>query len=212
MRHALHVKEEGRNRREISLQHDRPPVGAVSQPHGLPWDLSASAVANKWLYCPIPYSDHRGRGALGMTCKPNTSPHSICCLINLINGSFSGPRRRSWRQGRETKTDNYSLLYWKLFWAWLPSPIKAWKGRKSQLCLNKFLLDWTLKLLAVCQHPSSHIYINRNNVVLGPGTTCLISILTLAAHYKYATAQTWTITINIDKPKQFSLSLITLIS
>lgn len=74
---------------------------------------------------PVPYSDRRGRGALGTTCKPNTSPHSICCLINLINGSFNAPQRQPSQYCRETKTDNGSLVRWKQFWGWLPFSIKV---------------------------------------------------------------------------------------
>lgn len=87
------------------MQHDRSVCWLVSQPHRPSWELSASVAGSKWLYCPVLYGDHRGRGALGMTCKPNTSPHSICCLINLISSSFSTPLRQPSPQGTETETD-----------------------------------------------------------------------------------------------------------
>ena len=77
---------------------------------------------------PVPYSDRRGRGALGTTCKPNTSPHSICCLINLINGSFNAPQRRPSQYCRETKSDNGSLVRCKQFRGWLPFSIKVWNS------------------------------------------------------------------------------------
>lgn len=122
-----HYTWKGEKKLRVNLIATWPPACWSSKPttHGLPGGLSASSAGNKWLYCPVPYSAHRGRGALGMTCKPNTSPHSICCLINPINGSFNAPQRQPSRHGRETRRDNDSLAHWKQFWGWVPFPIKV---------------------------------------------------------------------------------------
>lgn len=95
---------------------------------------------------PVPYSDRRGRGALGTTCKPNTSPHSICCLINLINGSFNAPQRqpsqycrenqnRQWQSGplktvlRMTSIFNSSVKQW-------------WEGFRKSASLQRKHVLW----------------------------------------------------------------------
>lgn len=92
---------ERRNRWEI-LQHDRLHVGAEGPPHQLPGDLSASVAANKEPPCPVLWSGHWGPGALGMTCKPHTSLHSVCYLISLFSSSVRAPQRQPSPHGAKT--------------------------------------------------------------------------------------------------------------
>lgn len=120
---TLHVERKMETKEGFSMQHDRLPVSTVSWPHSFPVGririFSGKQMALLAIYC----SNYSGSGALGTACKPNTSPHSIRCLINPIKGSFSVPWRQPSWHCRETKTDR--LVHSKQFWGWLPFPIKV---------------------------------------------------------------------------------------
>lgn len=126
---------------------------------------------NKWLRWLVLYSDRRVRGALGMTCKPNTSPHLVCCLINLINSSFSAPQRRPSKHGRETKRD---MTFWSVKPARQMSLFSDSSLKRSTLFQwNHEGECWSYSLFANIP-PCLHLqYVDRSNSALRPWKTSL---------------------------------------
>lgn len=88
-----------------------------------------------------------------MTCKPNTSPHLIPFLINLINGSFGAPWRQTSLEGRTNQNRQWRpALFRERLQGWLLLPIK----------------NTTRSRLVPIKHHLKSLCIYRRNVDLKP--------------------------------------------